>query len=60
MSSTMEDAMTETEYSVKLSKLDELLNDPDVPMQPTQVWELLAEISTYDLSGTPAAAQHAS
>ena len=52
--------MTETEYSVKLSKLDELLNDPDVPMQPTQVWELLAEISTYDLSGTPAAAQHAS
>ncbi len=50
--------MTETEYSVKLSRLDELLNDPDVPMQPTQVWDLLAEISTYDLSGTSAAAQH--
>ena len=42
--------MTETEYSRKLTKLDQLLNDPDVPMQPSEVWELLAEISAHDMS----------
>jgi len=35
-----------------------LLNDPDVPMQPSRVWSLLAEISHHDLphgaaSGSP-------
>ena len=43
--------MTETEYTHKLDELDRLLNDPDVPMQPSLVWSLLAEISHYDLAG---------
>ncbi len=52
--------MTETEYAGKLEELDRLLNDPDVPMQPSRVWSLLAEISRYDLaspgvSGSPLA-----
>jgi hypothetical protein len=37
--------MTETEYNRKLDELDRLINDPDVPMQPSRVWELLAEVS---------------
>jgi len=41
--------MTETEYARKLDELDRLLNDPDVPMQPSLVWSLLAEISHHDL-----------
>jgi hypothetical protein len=36
--------MTETEYARKLAELDQLLNDPEVPMQATRVWALLAEI----------------
>ena len=52
--------MTETEYSRKLTKLDQLLNDPDVPMQPCEVWELLAEISAHDMSAAPTqGGQHA-
>jgi hypothetical protein len=46
--------MTETEYAGKLDELDRLLNDPDVPMQPSRVWSLLAEISCYDLGGSGA------
>jgi len=42
--------MTETEYTHKLDELDRLLNDPDVPMQPSLVWSLLAEISRYDMA----------
>lgn len=41
--------MTETEYTSKLDELDRLLNDPDVPMQPSLVWSLLAEIANHDL-----------
>jgi hypothetical protein len=44
--------MTETEYARKLDELDRLLNDPDVPMQPSLVWSLLAEISRHDLPGS--------
>jgi hypothetical protein len=29
----------------KLHELDQLLNDPEVPMQAARVWELLEEIS---------------
>lgn len=29
----------------KLYELDQLLNDPEVPMQAARVWELLDEIS---------------
>jgi hypothetical protein len=40
--------MTENEYASMLDELDRLLNDPDVPMQPSRVWSLLAEISRHD------------
>jgi hypothetical protein len=40
--------MTEAEYARKLAELDRLLNDPDVPMQPTRIWSLLAEIAQHD------------
>jgi hypothetical protein len=42
--------MTETEYACKLDELDRLINDPEVPMQPSRVWSLLAEISHHDLA----------
>jgi hypothetical protein len=45
-----EDRMTDQEYARKLDELDQLLNDPDVPMQPHRIWSLLAEISHRDLS----------
>jgi hypothetical protein len=41
--------MTETEHARKLDELDQLLNDPDVPMQPERIWALLAEVSQRDL-----------
>jgi hypothetical protein len=37
--------MTELEYSRKLEELDQLLNDPTVPMQPDRIWSLLADVS---------------
>lgn len=40
--------MTDMEYARKLAELDQLLNDPEVPMRPGDVWELLAEISQQD------------
>jgi len=36
--------MTEAEYAKKLEELDRQLNDPDVPMDPARVWELLADM----------------
>lgn len=30
----------------KLTELDRLLNDPDVPMEAARVWELLDELSS--------------
>jgi hypothetical protein len=41
--------MTDAEYARKLDELDRLLNDPDVPMEPTKVWSLLAEIAQRDV-----------
>ncbi len=40
--------MTESEYALKLDELERLLNDPDVPMQPSRVWSLLAELSEHE------------
>ncbi len=38
--------MTILEVSdLKLDELDRLLNDPDVPMEASRVWDLLDEIS---------------
>jgi hypothetical protein len=41
--------VTDEDYERKLDELDHLLNDPDMPMEPTRVWSLLAEISHRDL-----------
>ena len=46
--------MTEIEYARKVAELDRMLNDPDVPMQPSEVWALLDEISGHDLPSQPA------
>ena len=47
--------MNEQDYTAKLCELDELLNGPDVPMQPERVWTLLAEVSQHDHVGIYAA-----
>ena len=41
-------AMTQDEYARKLEELDHLLNDPDVPLDPSRVWSLLADVSGRD------------
>ena len=43
--------MTEREFQAKLAELDQLLNDPEVRMDPDRVWTLLAEISTQQAQG---------
>jgi ribosomal protein L12E/L44/L45/RPP1/RPP2 len=40
--------MTQDEYARKLDELDHLLNDPDVPLDPSRVWSLLADLSGRD------------
>jgi len=44
--------MTDDEYARRLDELDRLLNDPDVPMDPSRVWSLLADLSHHDGPGT--------
>jgi len=44
--------MTEAEYAKKLEELDRQLNDPDIPMDPARVWELLAALGER-ASGRP-------
>ncbi len=41
--------MTEREFQAKLAELDQLLNDPEVRMDPDRIWTLLAEISAQDM-----------
>jgi hypothetical protein len=41
--------MTDAEYSRKLDELDQLLNDPDVPMEPDRIWSILADVSRRHL-----------
>ncbi len=49
--------MTDVEYTRMLDELDRLLNDPDVPIEPSRVWSLLAELSERDMaSGAQGAA----
>jgi len=40
--------MTDHEYARRLDELDRLLNDPDVPMDPSRVWSLLADLAHHD------------
>ena len=49
--------MTDMEYARKLAELDRILNDPEVPMRPGDVWELSAEISQQVQQGAAPAAQ---
>ena len=44
--------MTDHEYARRLDELDRLLNDPDVPMDPSRVWSLLADLSHDNGPGT--------
>lgn len=37
--------MTDADYARMLDEVDRLINDPDVPMEPSRVWSLLAEIA---------------
>jgi len=41
--------MTDNEYARKLDELDRLLNDPDVTMDPSRVWSLLADLARRDM-----------
>lgn len=45
--------MTDMEYARKLAELDRLLNDPEVPMRPADVWDLLSEISQQEQALAP-------
>lgn len=49
-------AMDTEEYTEKLDELDHLLNDPDVAVEPTRIWSLLAELTHHDLTAQAAAA----
>ena len=40
--------MTQDDYARKLEELDQLLNDPEVPMNPSRVWSLLADLAGRD------------
>jgi hypothetical protein len=44
----LESELTDAEYARILDELDRLLNDPDVPIEPTKVWSLLAVIAHQD------------
>jgi hypothetical protein len=37
--------MAENGEDRKLEELEQLLNDPDVPLEPSRVWQLLAELA---------------
>jgi hypothetical protein len=43
--------MTDSDCARTLEELDRLLNDPNVPLQPSLIWRLLDEVSEQDLSG---------
>ena len=44
--------MTENDFARVSYELDSLLNDPDVPLQPSLIWHLLDKISNQDQGGT--------
>jgi len=43
-----ESNMSQTDHAARLAELDRVLNDPEVPMEPAQVWSLLAEIARHE------------
>jgi len=48
--------MTQQDFDRKLDELDSILNDPDVRLEPSRVWMLLAEVSQHDVTRTSKAA----
>jgi hypothetical protein len=40
-------AMTDESYERKLAELDSLINDPNMPLSPGRIWELMGEISGH-------------
>lgn len=49
--------MTDEDYRRKLGEVDQVLNDPDLPMQPALIWQLLAEISKHESQASMMAQQ---
>jgi hypothetical protein len=49
--------MTEWHDAQKRAQLDRLLNDPDVTMEPDEVWSLLAEVVRAERAITVRAGQ---
>lgn len=52
--------MPPSDYERKLDELDQILNDPGVPLNAARVWALLAEIVRHapDVGGRPTHAGH--
>jgi hypothetical protein len=42
--------MEPSEYTHKLEELDRLFNDPDAPMEPARLWQLLAQLVRHDFA----------
>jgi hypothetical protein len=40
-------AVTDENYEQKLAELDDLINDPNMPLCPSRIWQLMGEISGY-------------
>jgi hypothetical protein len=39
--------MTDENYDRKLAELDSLINDPNMPLSPARIWQLIGEISGH-------------
>ncbi len=39
--------MPQSEYERKLEEIDQLLNDPNVPLHPARIWFLLTEVAEH-------------
>ena len=39
--------MSEAHHTRNLEELEQLLNDPAVPLNPSRIWALLSEIARY-------------
>jgi hypothetical protein len=55
----LESGMSDGDYARKLAELERLLNDPEVPMEPSLVWSLLDEISQASAPGCTGTAYRA-
>ena len=40
-------AMTDENYERKLAELDDLINNPNMPLSPSRIWQILGEISGH-------------